>query len=192
MARRKQKISREKTRTMWLAWSAWLFIGGIFVFEDTQGGTGWLTWTLTAPFWLAFVVWPFLWGYLATRRNPDYVEIDDDIRTDDSVCRLVQKDGVRYAEKASLLSAFDIRGALPTQTLAGGTEQETCCVACRCRFDCLAPLLLLTLAAAFHGVKRNLNGPRKNLSGLGWREWIAPPDGAFYRRIESRKARTFL
>lgn len=123
MARRKQKISREKSRTMWLAWSAWLFIGGIFVFEDTQGGTGWLTWTLTAPFWLAFVVWPFLWGYLATRRNPDYVEIDDDIRTDDSVCRLVQKDGVRYAEKASLLSAFDIRGALPTQTLAGDTEE---------------------------------------------------------------------
>ena len=35
----------------------------------------------------------------------------------------MQKDGVRYAEKASLLSAFDIRGALPTQILAGGTEE---------------------------------------------------------------------
>ncbi len=122
MARRKQKISREKSRTMWLAWSAWLFIGGIFVFEDTQGGTGWLAWTLTAPFWLAFILWPFFWAYLATRRNPEYVEIDDDIRADDSVCRLVQAGGVRYAEKASLLAAFHIRGTLPTRILAGGTE----------------------------------------------------------------------
>ena len=122
MSRRKQKFSREKARTMWLAWSAWLFIGGIFVFEDTQGGTGWLTWTMTAPFWLAFVLWPFLWAYLASRRNPEYVEIDDDIRAGDTVCRLVQKDGTRYAGKTSLDAAFHIKGALTTCKLAGGSE----------------------------------------------------------------------
>ena len=114
MARRKQKFSREKARTMWLAWSAWLFIGGIFVFEDTQGGTGWLTWTMTAPFWLAFILWPFLWAYLATRRNPEYVEMDDDIRAGDAVCRLVQKNGVRYAEKSALDAAFDLQIRLKT------------------------------------------------------------------------------
>ena len=123
MARRKQKFSREKARTMWLAWSALLFIGGIFVFEDTQGGTGWLTWTMTAPFWLAFILWPFLWAYLATRRNPEYVEMDDDIRAGDAVCRLVQKNGVRYAEKSALDAAFDLKGKLPTITLEGGDEK---------------------------------------------------------------------
>lgn len=79
MRRRKQKFNREKSRTMWLAWCAWAVMGGIFVFEDTQGGTGWLTWTMTAPFWIAFALWPFLWLWLRSRRDEAAVEIDDDI-----------------------------------------------------------------------------------------------------------------
>ena len=40
MTRRQQKMSPAKAKTAWLAWCAWGFLGGIFVFEDTLGGRG--------------------------------------------------------------------------------------------------------------------------------------------------------
>ena len=64
---------------MWLAWIAWGVIGSIFLFEDSRGGSGWLSFLLTSPFWLLFAVWPFIWLWLVTRRNDEWVEIDDDV-----------------------------------------------------------------------------------------------------------------
>ena len=122
MRRRKQKFNREKSRTMWLAWCAWAVMGGIFVFEDTQGGTGWLTWTMTAPFWIAFALWPFLWFWLRSRRDETSVEIDDDIAAGEVKCRLVQKRGVRYAELDQVREEFSIQGRLNPVTLSGGNE----------------------------------------------------------------------
>ncbi len=122
MKRRKQKFNREKSRTMWLAWCAWAVMGSIFVFEDTQGGTGWLTWTMTAPFWIAFALWPFLWLWLRSRRDETSVEIDDDIATGEVKCRLVQKGGVRYAELDQVREEFSIQGRLNPVTLSGGNE----------------------------------------------------------------------
>lgn len=122
MTRRKQKFSREKSRTMWLAWCAWLVIGGIFVFEDTQGGTGWLTWMMTAPFWVAATLWPFLWIWLVTRRDTAFVEIDDDIVSDTCKCRMVQKNGVRYTEKDDVTKTFAIKAPLSSVKLEGGDE----------------------------------------------------------------------
>ena len=49
---------------MWLAWIAWGVIGSIFLFEDSRGGSGWLSFLLTSPFWLLFAVWPFIWLWL--------------------------------------------------------------------------------------------------------------------------------
>ncbi len=122
MRRRKQKFNREKSRTMWLAWCAWAVMGSIFVFEDTQGGTGWLTWTMTAPFWIAFALWPFLWLWLKSRRDEASVEIDDDIAAGEVKCRLVQKGGVRYAEIDQVREEFSIQGRLNPVTLSGGNE----------------------------------------------------------------------
>lgn len=123
MPRRKQKFSREKSRTMWLAWCAWAVMGSIFVFEDTQGGTGWLAWTMTAPFWIAFALWPFLWLRLISGRRPEYVEIDDDIAAGEKKCRLVQKEGRRYLEKTALKDVFGVDDDLETVKLPGGNEE---------------------------------------------------------------------
>lgn len=128
MPRRLQKLSRAKSRTCWLAWCAWAVVGTIFVFEDTLGGSGTFAWILTGPFWLAFAGWPVLWLWLkhASRTRAGWVEMDDDIRLEEEggavVCRVVQKEGVRYVEAASFAAAF---GRLPQAgavKLAGGDE----------------------------------------------------------------------
>ncbi|MDO4938098.1 MAG: hypothetical protein Q4E62_09290 [Sutterellaceae bacterium] len=122
MARRKQKMSRAKSRTAWLAWLAWGIFGTIFVFEDTVGGSGLFAWIFTAPFWVMFAVWPFMWAYLKMRMTPEMVEVDDDIVVGETKCRLVQKDGVRYVERASFEAAFEQKLTEPTVKLAGGDE----------------------------------------------------------------------
>lgn len=106
---------------MWLAWSAWGVIGAIFVFEDIKGGSGWLTLLMTSPLWVAFAVWPFLWLWLRSKRDPSYVEIDDDIVAGDVKCRMVQKDGIRYMQKDDL-KLFNIEENLKAVTLEGGDE----------------------------------------------------------------------
>ncbi len=109
---------------MWLAWCAWGVIGSIFLFEDSAGGTGWLTLILTAPFWMMFVLWPLLWAWLRLRKDPELVEMDDDFPAGDGLVRVVQKDGIRYAECASLTAAFGdqaLQGA-KLQKIAGGDE----------------------------------------------------------------------
>ena len=122
MARRQQKLSRAKSRTAWLAWAAWGVFGSIFLFEDTMGGSGVFAWILTAPFWIMFVVWPFLWVWLKTRRSPELVEIDDDIVAGDVKCRMVQKEGVRYVERDSFEKAFDLVSERPFVKIPGGDE----------------------------------------------------------------------
>lgn len=122
MARRQQKMSRAKSRTAWLAWLAWGIFGTIFVFEDTLGGSGAFAWIFTAPFWVMFAVWPFLWVWLKTRVKPEMVEADDDIVAGDVKCRLVQKDGVRYVERLSFETAFAIKLKGPFVKLSGGDE----------------------------------------------------------------------
>lgn len=123
MTRRGQKLSGAKSKTMWLAWLAWGIIGSIFVFEDAAGNSAWLTLLLTAPFWLMFAVWPFLWLWLKTRRNPNWVEMDDDIVAGDKTARLVQKDGVRYVDMDAFAAVFETPTDLPYVTLPGGDER---------------------------------------------------------------------
>lgn len=106
MARRRQKLSKARARTAWLAWCAWGVIGSIFMFEDAAGGTGWLTTILTAPFWLMFALWPVLWAWLRLRVNPDCVEMDEDFPADGKSIRVVQKDGERFVERASFAAVF--------------------------------------------------------------------------------------
>lgn len=108
---------------MWLAWSAWLMIGGIFVFEDIKGGSGWLTILLTSPLWLMFIVWPFLYAWLRSMRNTDYVEIDDDIKTPTLTCRMVQKDAIRYIDKEDLQRIFNVQATAQPVRLEGGPEE---------------------------------------------------------------------
>ena len=124
MTRRKQKLSRARARTMWLAWCAWGVIGSIFLFEDTAGGTGWLSLILTAPFWVMFALWPLLWAYLRFRNDPALVEMDDDFPAPHGAVRVVQKDGVRFAEIGSLVRAFGLDAAQvgSAQTIEGGDE----------------------------------------------------------------------
>ena len=123
MTRRKQKLSRSKSRTAWLAWLAWGIFGSIFLFEDTEGGSGVFAWIFTAPFWLMFAAWPLLWVWLKSRRDPALVEIDDDIAAGDAAARLVQKDGVRYAEAEGLRKTFGVEvPRSKTVRLAGGDE----------------------------------------------------------------------
>jgi len=107
---------------MWLAWCAWGVLGSIFIFEDTQGGTGWLAWTMTAPFWVMFALWPLLWFWLSRRRDADLVEIDDDILAEDIRCRLVQKSQIRYMEVDALKNVFGLTSNAPHVKLTGGDE----------------------------------------------------------------------
>ena len=122
MTRRRQKFSRTKTRTAWLTWLAWGIMGSIFGFEDIRGGSGWLTVIMTSPFWILFIVWPFLWLWLVNQKNAALVEIDEDISTDTDTARLVQKDGVRYVEAPPFLQTFHINADMPTVLLPGGDE----------------------------------------------------------------------
>ncbi|MGN1208922.1 MAG: hypothetical protein ACI4SV_01365 [Duodenibacillus sp.] len=125
MTRRQQKMSPAKAKTAWLAWCAWGFLGGIFVFEDTLGGSGTFVWIFTAPFWALFAAWPFLWLWLRTRKGASLVEMDDDIRAGDVSLRLVQKDGVRYVGREQLAKVLAAQAnKLPnrSETLAGGDE----------------------------------------------------------------------
>ena len=125
MTRRKQKLSRAKARTMWLAWCAWGVLGSIFLFEDTAGGTGWLSLILTGPFWLMFAAWPLLWAYLRFRKDPALVEMDDDFPAPKGTVRVVQKDGVRYAELETLAKAFGVDADQidSVKTIEGGEER---------------------------------------------------------------------
>lgn len=122
MTRRYQRLSRARARTFWLVWLAWAMFGSIFVMEDERGGTGWLTIILTSPFWIAFVLWPFLWAWTRFTRNPTWVEMDEDIPAGEVTARLVQKDGVRYADAAQILSVFGVKGPWPLTHIAGGDE----------------------------------------------------------------------
>lgn len=124
MIRRKQKLSRSKSRTAWLAWIAWGIVGSIFVFEDTEGGSGIFAWIFTAPFWLVFALWPFLWMWLKMRNDPVLVEIDDDITAAGRTARLVQKDGIRYVETAPFADVFGVHAAGCVR-LPGGDEAFT-------------------------------------------------------------------
>lgn len=125
MPRRKQKLSRRKSRTMWLAWIAWGVFGAIIQFEDTQGGSGTLSLILTSPFWLAFAVWPFLWLWIRTRKDPTMVDFDDDVSVDGKTARLIIKDGKRYAQAESFAEIFGVKTA-GTVKLAGGDEDFVC------------------------------------------------------------------
>lgn len=119
--RRKQRLSAGKSKTMWLAWLAWGIIGSIFLFEDSQGGSGVFSFILTSPFWLAFALWPFLWLWLKTRKDPAMVEIDDDITADGKTARLVLKDGVKYVQAEPFSETFRVK-IEKTVKLAGGDE----------------------------------------------------------------------
>lgn len=123
MKRRSQKLNPSKAKTMWLAWLTWGVMGSIFVFEDVSGGTGWLTLLLTAPFWLMFAVWPVLWLWLATRRNPDWVELDDDIIAGEKMARLVQHNGVRYVDMDAFSFVFGTPTDLDFVNIPGGDER---------------------------------------------------------------------
>lgn len=125
MTRRQQKMSPAKAKTAWLAWCAWGFLGGIFVFEDTLGGSGTFVWIFTAPFWALFAAWPFLWLWLRSRKADSLVEMDEDICAGDVTLRLVQKDGVRYVERGQLVKVLAAESDALTaksETLAGGDE----------------------------------------------------------------------
>ncbi len=124
MKRRQQKLSRSKQKTAWLAWAAWGVVGSVFLFEDIEGGSGYFSFLLTSPFWLMFAVWPFLWLWLKSRRDPALVEIDDDITAAGKTARLVQKEGVRYVESAPFSAVFGVK-ARGTVKLAGGDEDFT-------------------------------------------------------------------
>ena len=125
MARRRQKLSKARARTAWLAWCAWGVIGSIFLFEDAAGGTGWLTMILTAPFWLMFALWPVLWAWLRFRTAPDSVEMDEDFPVAGKFIRVVQKDGERFAEKASFAAVFpgQAKKFEETRKIPGGDEE---------------------------------------------------------------------
>ena len=101
-------------------------IGSIFLFEESRGGSGWLSFLLTSPFWLLFAVWPFIWLWLVTRRNDEWVEIDDDVisgENGETIARFVQKDGVRYVDIDAFADTFKCSRDVPTVTLPGGTER---------------------------------------------------------------------
>ena len=125
MARRRQKLSKARARTAWLAWCAWGVIGSIFLFEDVAGGTGWLTMILTAPFWLMFALWPVLWAWLRLREAPESVEMDEDFPVAGKSIRVVQKDGERFAEKASFAAVFpgEAGKLKETRKIPGGDEE---------------------------------------------------------------------
>lgn len=106
MTRRKERMSRSKSRTMWLAWLAWGIFGAIFVFEDTGGGTGWFAWLMTAPFWVCFALWPALWAWLWFRKDPEAVDFDDDLQCDGKALRVVIRNGIAYAEPEQLKALF--------------------------------------------------------------------------------------
>ena len=121
MPRRKQHLSRRKSRTMWLAWLAWGVFGAIIQFEDTQGGSGTLSLILTSPFWLAFALWPFLWLWIRARKDPAMVDFDDYVTVEGKTTRLIIKDGKRYVEAKPFAEAFGVTTA-GTVKLAGGDE----------------------------------------------------------------------
>lgn len=110
---------------MWLAWIAWGVFGAIIQFEDTQGGSGTLSLILTSPFWLAFAVWPFLWLWIRTRKDPTMVDFDDDVTVDGKTARLIIKDGKRYVQAESFAEIFGVKTA-GTVKLAGGDEDFVC------------------------------------------------------------------
>lgn len=123
MPRRQQKLSFAKSRTAWLAWCAWGVFGSIFVFEDTAGGSGVFAWIFTAPFWVLFALWPFVWVWLKARRAPDLVEIDDDITAGEMTARLVQYNGVRFVEAHPFAQTFGVKlEAIETVAIPGGDE----------------------------------------------------------------------
>lgn len=122
MTRRYQRLSHARSKTCWLVWFAWAMFGSIFVMEDTRGGTGWLTWILTSPFWIAFGMWPILWLWTRFTKNPSWVEMDEDIPADGVTVRLVQKDGVRYVDAAEAARVFGLPKTWPTIKIPGGEE----------------------------------------------------------------------
>lgn len=123
MPRRIQRMSRAKARTAWLAWCAWAMFGSIFVFEDTAGGSGVFAWIFTAPFWVLFALWPFLWVWLKFRRDPHAVDIDDDITVEGLTARLVRKDGVDYVEIEPFCATFKLPEPDEEVHLPGGNER---------------------------------------------------------------------
>lgn len=49
----------------WLAWVAWLAIGGALLLPDLRAGRGGLSAALTAPFWILWLLWPVYRGLRA-------------------------------------------------------------------------------------------------------------------------------
>ena len=65
------RMSKTKAARAWMVWAIWGMLGTAFTMEGTTGteGLGGLGMAalLTAPFWLAFAVWPFFWLWRLVR-----------------------------------------------------------------------------------------------------------------------------
>lgn len=55
-------VARDRRRRYWMVWLLWGMLGTALTFEGVKDGT-WLAVAgiLGGPFWLLFLVWPFLW-----------------------------------------------------------------------------------------------------------------------------------
>lgn len=55
-------VARDRRRRYWMVWLLWGMLGTALTFEGVEDGT-WLAVAgiLGGPFWLLFLLWPFLW-----------------------------------------------------------------------------------------------------------------------------------
>lgn len=121
------RMSKTKAGRAWMAWAIWSMLGTAFTMEGTThaGGIGGLGMAvlLTAPFWLAFALWPFfrLWRLVRDRGLwTERVEclIHDPEKTEPFGLEvLFGRDGVRVAadEVRLVEGAADALKAVPVQ-----------------------------------------------------------------------------
>ena len=72
------RMSGTRAGRAWMVWAIWGMLGTAFTMEGTTGteGLGGLGMAalLTAPFWLAFVLWPLFWIWRRVRDRQLWTE----------------------------------------------------------------------------------------------------------------------
>ena len=72
------RMSGTREGRAWMVWAMWGMLGTAFTMEGTTGteGLGGLGMAalLTAPFWLAFVLWPLFWIWRLVRDRQLWTE----------------------------------------------------------------------------------------------------------------------
>ena len=72
------RLSRTKAKRAWMVWAIWGMLGTSLTMEGTQGVLGLnglsVAGLLTAPFWLAFILWPIFYVWRRLHDRPLWAE----------------------------------------------------------------------------------------------------------------------